>query len=631
MLRKRVRGAGESVLRVLVIVAVVAGGIALAGWTDSLLSVSSPRRVGIEDWLWVRWGVSVLIAVGLALAFHRVVEWRWPRRRALAVAPLVIVVLVAFGRPAWAGATDALADPQPVPHADLTAVTRLDVLVAARRIAPTIDGPPPPLDRTDWDTRWSVALLDATSVRVILNAAQERESVLAALTGGRDDRGSQVAWRRGARHLLLLDPYPSPAVVAGGGIAPPRGKAPAGPDRFAARAVARAPSDSHVFVLLRRNASNDVRARWQAWAERRRGGVLVVGTHGAETLADVGWRAAVVAPEDEDDVALAWRFRPRLLFDLEAKTRELDGHMPVNVDEFIATRRPRMCRPVGRGESCKRIARADEIDGSYDFLDTGATERDPTGQPMPGPPLAPGSVAPPVVSGDSCQGLPAGIPPPPTCARQAPLYWYVRRNAADIYVGYWWFFPFNPTPVFRRSTCRPLAGVPDRACFDHASDWEGITVVARPDERGDVSPTAVIYEQHGKMVRRSWDSLGEVWGGRLGDERPLVFVAAGSHASYPEACSAQVCFQAPLHPNRPEGPYGGEEPWQNNGDEVCQWTCLQRLPVTAEREAALWNAFPGVWGRRVCIWWDAVCTQTTAPRSPGFTDRFLRPWDRLHR
>jgi hypothetical protein len=140
------------------------------------------------------------------------------------------------------------------------------------------------------------------------------------------------------------------------------------------------------------------------------------------------------------------------------------------------------------------------------------------------------------------------------------------------------------------------------------------------------TPTAVIYEQHGAMMRRDWSWLHSRWGPGLEDDHSMVYVAAGSHASYPESCPGPVCLQGPLHSKRPDGPHDGNEPWRGNQGEACQWTCLLRLPVTAEGEPALWNAFPGVWGRRVCIWWDTVCAQTTAPKSPGRTDRFLHPW-----
>jgi hypothetical protein len=149
-----------------------------------------------------------------------------------------------------------------------------------------------------------------------------------------------------------------------------------------------------------------------------------------------------------------------------------------------------------------------------------------------------------------------------------------------------------------------------------------VTVVV---PEGAATPTAVIYEQHGAMVRRPWPWLVGKWGTRLHSKHPLVFVAAGSHASYPTRCSA-VCGQSPLHPHRLDGPRDGRLPWPNNTEDRCQWVCLLRLPVTAERKPALWAAFPGRWGRRVCIWWGAFCSQTTGPKSPGRTDRFRHPW-----
>lgn len=629
--KRRCTGSFRRVLRwslpVAVALTAIALGLAAAGGVDAAIAAGTPEGIGLERWLWMRWAVSLLVALAVAGVYFATARKLWPRRRLVRVLPIVILGALALGPVGWAGLRAAVSDPQPLPRVDLTAVTRLDVAVVARGRAPAAPIPPPLPDRTGWDTRWSVVLLDSGR-RVVLDGDPNRESVAQALTGARDDGTSRIHWRSGARHVLILDPYPIPAIAGGGGIEPPRGEAPAAPDDFAQRAAALAPTDAQVFVVLRPGAPSSVEERWRRWAaETHRGGVLTLGSQGAEALADVGFRSAVTTPQDADDVALAWRLRPRLYFHSRADEREGAGYMPVNVDDFIATRRPWLCRLGAPREECTRIEAAAEIDGSYAYLDAYVSEFNPAGEPATArsgmPSSNPSQLPPDPPTAAACSAPPPGIPPPPSCAQESPLYWHVRRHGDEIYVGYWWFFPFNPTPVFRRSTCRPFAGIPERTCFDHASDWEGVTVVAR--RGGGSELVAVIFEQHGVMLRRSAPWLRAHGALDRRDGRPRVYIAAGSHSSYPERCRAAVCSQAPLHRERPEGPHDGGLPWPNNGPG-CQWFCLLRLPVTAENDPAVWNAFPGRWGRRVCIWWDAVCSQTSAPKSPGLTDRFLAPW-----
>lgn len=637
-------------------IAVVVTGVAASIWSDELIR-GPPSWSSPVDWLWVRWIFSVVLALSVGVVFAVIARRHCPGRTLLAWSPLAFLLIV-VALPPMVGLGRALStDPTPLPHANLQGVTRLDVLIIARRTVPRLFAvPPPPLDQTPWNTRWSAVVLGGKNVRVVLDGASSREAVIAALTGARDDQARRPQWRAGARHIVVLDPYPTPAIVSGGGLSVPNDRAPAKPGRLARRAAALTPSSAQVFVLLHSGESEQVLQRWRSWAVRNKGGVLLTGQRGAETLADVGWRAAVTGALSTDYASLAWRFRPQLLFHSSAPEREAGVFAPINVDEFFATRRPWLCRTGGITETCTRIMVASQIDGSYDYLDAGATQANPdasvaqggggslstsvgsAGLP-PGVPLPPDALPPPEPSspssaGDACSALPAGIPPPPPCVMASPIYWFARRHASEIYVGYWWFFPFNRSPVFRHSTCNPSAGIPEVTCFDHASDWEGVTVVV-PIE--STHPSAVIYEQHGAMVRFDWPGLDQAWGTRPSPERPLVFVAAGSHASYPFPCLGpavqpervvQLCDQQPRS-KLPDGPHDGEIPWPNNDDARCQWVCLLRLP-TANRKPALWNAFPGRWGRRVCILGDSLCTQTSGPRSPGSTDRFKRPWTAKH-
>jgi hypothetical protein len=633
------RAVAAALARGVTVFSVAAGAVVVGTVLDTEVMARVHPAVDSTGWLWARWGVSVGVAVLLACLWG-VYVLRRGRRFVRATLPLVLVAVAVIAPIVYAA--KKAHDPKPVPHEDIGPVTHLDVLVVARRtLESTVDGHPPLLDRSVWDTRWSVVVLD-NAPRLMLDASPQGDDVLRALTGQLPARLGHPQWRGESRHVLLLDPHSVPSVIDGGGILS-AGTLPDAPDAFARRATKLGPPQSTVVLLLRAHDPATAAARWTAWAHAHRIRLVLQGAHGADTITDMASRAVVESADDSDLAALAMRFRPFLRFDSAAQAREGSGFTPINVDDFFAVDQPKMCRSTGG--ACRRITDATQLDGSYDFLDTGATRSSHTGTPpraiqtppsatttqiaplprVPSPtPQPPINV--PLPSAKDCASLPPGIPPPPTCSMRAPLYWFARRHGGDVYIGYWWFFPFNPTPVFRRGSCHPLLGIPERECFDHASDWEGVTVVVKGGR--DPRPLAVIYEQHGAPMRRSWTWLERRWGDALQDQRALVYVAAGSHSSYPEPCRAtpdHYCDQAPLHPHRPDGPHDGARDWEVNADSACA-ACLQRLPVTAAGKPATWNAFPGYWGRRACILRNSFCAQTTAPRSPGTTDRFLHPW-----
>jgi hypothetical protein len=95
----------------------------------------------------------------------------------------------------------------------------------------------------------------------------------------------------------------------------------------------------------------------------------------------------------------------------------------------------------------------------------------------------------------------------------------VLRQDGWIVLQYWLFYPFNDW----------------RSGFfganDHEADWEKIFVYLSESEAGEVSPEWVAYAAHnytGDNLRRRWDDP-EVE--KAGDH-PVVYVGAGSHASY---------------------------------------------------------------------------------------------------
>ncbi len=62
----------------------------------------------------------------------------------------------------------------------------------------------------------------------------------------------------------------------------------------------------------------------------------------------------------------------------------------------------------------------------------------------------------------------------------------------------------------------------------HEGDWEGIAVFLRRGVNG-YEPTGASYYAHDTGKRRHWADVGR---STLGSSHPLVYVAAGSHASY---------------------------------------------------------------------------------------------------
>ncbi len=95
----------------------------------------------------------------------------------------------------------------------------------------------------------------------------------------------------------------------------------------------------------------------------------------------------------------------------------------------------------------------------------------------------------------------------------------VIRQDGWVILQYWLFYPFNDW----------------RSGFyganDHEADWEKIFVYLSESDEGEVNPEWVAYAAHnytGDNLRRRWDDP-EVE--KVG-EHPVIYVGAGSHASY---------------------------------------------------------------------------------------------------
>jgi hypothetical protein len=112
----------------------------------------------------------------------------------------------------------------------------------------------------------------------------------------------------------------------------------------------------------------------------------------------------------------------------------------------------------------------------------------------------------------------------------------VVRQDGWIVLQYWLFYPFNDW----------------RSGFfganDHEADWEKVFVYLSESEEGEVRPEWVGYAAHnytGDNLRRRWDDP-EV--DKVG-EHPVIYVGAGSHASYYAA--GEYLTELPLPLPRP--------------------------------------------------------------------------------
>jgi hypothetical protein len=157
-------------------------------------------------------------------------------------------------------------------------------------------------------------------------------------------------------------------------------------------------------------------------------------------------------------------------------------------------------------------------------------------------------------------------------------------------------------------------------------------------------PIAVQYAQHKDVVRYAWAELQARWARLRTDprsrlskplraslnalddvaDRPVAFVGAGTHATYARACTGP-CHQTLS--DTTENRYGGEQAWAFNDTTRCvEVTCVRLLPTRrGGRDAALWNAYTGLWGDRTCILKGAFCTAELSPGAPSTQGRYRDP------
>jgi hypothetical protein len=305
---------------------------------------------------------------------------------------------------------------------------------------------------------------------------------------------------------------------------------------------------------------------------------------------------------------LAARFRPRLKFD------SLEAWRPLNISRMLEERagdrpahdfcrveaeRP-VCNPIEDEADFRRQADQAAALGQSTYIDLAGDVLDEYRGPGRCGTLA------------DCGG-----------GAGSAIYYHVTESNDRYYIDYWWFLRFNN---FYRSkpsvSCRIRRLREEHVCGEHEGDWEGVTVVTRPGE--DTQLDYVVYAAHAGTFRYAAaqpDSDGPV--------RPDVYIARGSHASYPTEC-ARDCDQ-PITiqglVTLPESNSNGMADWERNEDECepnAPGSCLLSLP-RPDRDPKAWTVWPGRWGEGC----GDVCGGQSGPNSPtapGLQTRYQTPW-----
>jgi hypothetical protein len=308
---------------------------------------------------------------------------------------------------------------------------------------------------------------------------------------------------------------------------------------------------------------------------------------------------------------LAARFRPHLFFDSREHWR------PLNVARMLDEGDHELCDP-----GCRRIASASAFERAAGNTTSpgSATHIDLAGREL-------GDYRGPRRCDErwvfDC-GTGAG----------SAIYYHVTRSNDRFYVDYWWFMRFNN---FERAAfaCRNRALREQEACDEHEGDWEGVTAVTPPDDEAHLD--YVVYAAHKGTFRYTAAKLAPP--GHAPPTRPPVYVARGSHASYPTPCSKDA--KGPLHgcqqaitikglQTLPEGRSDGKSPWARN-EEVCRpnapGSCLQSLLRPRSPDPQPWAVWAGHWGAGC----ETACAgvegkRPDSPQSPGLQARYHTPW-----
>jgi hypothetical protein len=332
------------------------------------------------------------------------------------------------------------------------------------------------------------------------------------------------------------------------------------------------------------------------------GGGIVAGLHQAHWLG-LGETREVEAFSDVGEPRageIAERFRPLLRFDSGERWR------PLNVASLLDEAKHRYCTRGAGSDRCTPLGGASDFDG----LAKAAAALGPTTYLD----IAGGKVT--DYSG------PGHCPSLQDCGSgpSSAIYYHVTQANDRFYVDYWWFLRFNHFPrSLPGVSCHSRAARKNGICDEHEGDWEGVTVVTPPDD--DARIDYVVYAAHKGTFRYSASLLH-----LTSRTRPTVYVAQGSHASYPGPCSHDCSQPSGLAAeglvDLPESDFDGTRGWARNGDACtpnAAGSCL--LALTAQA----WTTWPGQWGAG-CGDACGGAPDVSSPRSPGLQARFQTPW-----
>ena len=331
-------------------------------------------------------------------------------------------------------------------------------------------------------------------------------------------------------------------------------------------------------------------AAWRRWTALSGGKVVLpTGFEGVRSALDGAELAAIGGPNPRLQ-RLAEKYRPFLFFDSEERFGVL------NVDEFLREQdvdgapRHKACEHHwdSRLNSCRPLRSAGDLRPKDDYIDIGDEPTDE--RPI----------------GDS-----------------GAIYYEVVPKRNRLQLVYWWFFRYNESPVWSRFNCRAGLAIAEATCFDHEGDWEGVTVTL---DKETERPRSVTYYGHGwPGYRFAWKVLEGV--GSTSGNHPHVYVAFGSHASYPVSCDLPGLRCKQFIYERygqvlPDGRHDGAVTWF--GNEKCD-ECVQPLPVVGRGEPASWNRYAVRWGASECTRIAKLCLKAEGPRTPSTQPRKMAP------
>lgn len=588
--------------------------------------------------IWIPLGLVLAMVVFAAVAYFYLHHNGWSRLWAAIGAGLLAFGLIVVA-PYVIGKLEESRDP--VPKAERVA-SKLDVAIVSdgSRHGPPLQLPPNP-NLEEFDVHYSVGFAAGNTVRWTLLDEEDPEEALRVLARGDSAPvlpGAPTPEPDADSALVLLVDGTAPVVED-----PTALKSLGAFDRREVRqwrevaASAGAPTVP-AFALLQTTSKSRLRG-WRPFGRRQ--SVVSLQALGSQTATDAAVRLAVAAPTSEADFALAMAYRPILLFD-----RKEPVPWPLSVGALFRQGAITLCRDQGVAKSecdSEPLRRPSELEspGTHLRLDIDSdalkslAERELAAQrgEAAAPALPPNAGAPP-----------AGTPPPsaPPPGAGAPpgagstIYVHPTSSSRDgrelLFLDYWWYLPENPVSLGGGALCGAGFVIPGVTCQSHESDWEGVTVVVDRTNRPRIE--AVQYAQHDTVIRYDWAQLQRYWGDPQvqglvegiddAGERPLVFVAVGTHASYPTPCS-RGCQQV-ANSGLAEELHRGNLGWIGNDTGSCGISsCLQMLPTRAGgAKPALWNAFEGPWGERHCFL-SYYCDSGTPPSAPGQQKRYQHP------